>query len=137
MVDIAIENAVRHIRKKGEEVIQKKFSDTPTRKSGAREQTLRMRTEELLRNQLEEGKMSALLLRHHNTDISDIYFERRTAVSERNATERLLVKEVLKNVRKEDRLLKCIYPYLPSIIHSKANRDQKPPEATAKLHFWI
>ena len=111
-IETAIEHAIDHIQEKGEKIIQKKLEKVPTRKSGSwsrwsRKHLQGLKAEQLLRSQLEEGKMSPLLLRRHS--ISDVYPNtRRTGVSERNETERLLVKEVLKHFQKEERTINSL-----------------------------
>ena len=101
-----IENAALDIKEKEEKVILKKFQQKKLR------QLERVRSQELLVSQLQEGKISPLLIRRHASEdwdevhqsacVNGVHMrrERRTAVAERNETERELVKTTLKYLRK-------------------------------------
>ena len=98
-----IENAALDIKEKEEKLMLKKFQQKKVR------HLERQRSQDLLNTQLNEGKISSLLVRRHATEditedacASGMYMrlERRTAVAERNETERELVKVTLKYLRK-------------------------------------
>ena len=97
----AIENAAFNIRVKAEKNIQKKLENSP-KSSGSVQKPQRTQSTNLLKTQLQEGKRSPLLLRVNTTLNMNVIFERRTGVAERNETERLLVKEALKYLQKNE-----------------------------------
>ena len=111
-MEAAIENAANDIKQREVRKIQKQIEQTNHGNHGnpgihyrkRSNQLQRMRSEELLDRQLDEGKSSPLIKRQASLDECCVrnHQRRREAVAERNATERELVKETLKRLVKDN-----------------------------------